>query len=265
LLTNVGTFENHGFEAALNFTAISTEKVTWDLGVNGTYNKGKITKLNTVKDENSVGVLVGGIAGATGKTIQIQSEGFAPNSFYVYKQVYDESGKPIEGLYADLNGDGTINDLDKYRYKTPEADVYLGFNSQVTYGNWNLGFVMRGSIGNYMYNNIHSNTGGYEVFQANGFLSNLSPSALESGFTIRQFESDYYIENASFLRMENINLGYNFGRILKDKVNLRVSANAQNVFVITKYSGLDPEIAGGIDNNFYPRPRVYSLGVNLDL
>jgi TonB-dependent starch-binding outer membrane protein SusC len=265
LITNVGNLETRGLEAALNYNAISTEKVNWTIGINGTYQKRKITNLSLIEDPDFEGYPVGGIAGGVGNNIQIRTVGFAPDVFYVYKQVYDEQGNPIEGLYADLNGDGVISEADRYRYKKPEADFFFGINSQLNYGNWDLSMVMRGSIGNYMYNNVFSNTGAYRGFMFPGYLSNVSPNVRETNFMNYQLFSDYYMENASFLRMENINLGYNVGRIFNDKANLRLNANLQNMFVITKYRGLDPEIASGIDNNFYPRPRVYMLGLTVNL
>ncbi|ARS35572.1 SusC/RagA family TonB-linked outer membrane protein [Pontibacter actiniarum] len=265
LLTNVGSIDSEGLEAVLNFVAIDKEDLGWTVGVNGSWNRNEITKLNTVKDENSVGVLEGDISGATGRKIQIHSVGYAPYSYYVHKQVYDDNGKPIEGLYADLNEDGIVNDADRYRYKNPEPQFYFGFNSQLNYKNWSLGLLMRASLNNYVYNNVYSNNAAYDVFQAGEYLANMVGNVYETEFNTRQYESDYYIENASFLRMENISLGYNFGKILNDKANLRLNANVQNVFTVTKYDGLDPEIAGGIDNNFYPRPTVYTVGLNLEL
>ncbi|SIT84538.1 SusC/RagA family TonB-linked outer membrane protein [Pontibacter indicus] len=265
LLTNVGSIESKGLEAVLNYVIIDRENFTWSAGINGSVIRNEITKLNTVDEDNSVGVLTGGIAGATGRNIQVHTVGFAPNSFYVYKQVYGEDGRPIEGLYADLNQDGIINEQDKYRYKNPDARLFMGFNTQLNYNNWSLGLLMRGNFNNYVYNNVHSNTGAYEVTSVSNWLSNMSRNVNETGFNIRQYESDYYIENASFVRMENISLGYNFGRIMNDRAALRLNANIQNAFVITDYTGLDPEIASGIDNNFYPRPRVFTLGLNIEL
>ncbi|MBD1395682.1 TonB-dependent receptor [Pontibacter sp. JH31] len=265
LVTNVGNMETRGLEATLNYMAISTDKVSWNIGVNGTYQKREITNLSKIEDPNFEGYEVGGIAGGVGNNIQIRTVGYAPDVFYVYKQVYDAQGNPIEGLYADLNGDGVIDAADRYRYKKPEPDFFLGFNTQLTYGNWDLGLIMRGSVGNYMYNNVYSNNGAYRAFSFPGYLQNVSPNVLETNFNDFQLFSDYYMENASFLRMENINLGYNFGRIMNDKASLRLNANIQNLFVITNYNGLDPEIASGIDNNFYPRPRVYTLGLTVNL
>lgn len=258
ILTNVGNIENKGVEFVLNASPVQRKDINWDMSFNITYNENKITNLTKVKDPNFPGVLVGGIAGGVGNTIQIHTVGYPTYSFFVYKQVYDKSGKPIEALYADLNKDGKITPEDRYRYKSPEPNVFFGFSSQLSYKKWSLGFVMRGSIGNYMYNNFNSNYGAYRAFSFPNYLSNVSSSVLNTNFREFQLFSDYYVENASFLRMDNINIGYNFGKLL------RLSANVQNAFVITQYSGLDPEIAGGIDYNFYPRPRVYSLGVNLD-
>ncbi|WP_347158825.1 SusC/RagA family TonB-linked outer membrane protein [Pontibacter chitinilyticus] len=265
LTTNVGNMETKGLEAALNFTAIDNGRLTWDVGVNATYITREITKLSKVKDENSIGNLVGTIAGGTGNRIQVNTVGYAPNSFYVYKQVYDENGKPIEGLYADLDGNGVVNEKDKYRYKNPEGNVNLGFNSSLTYGKWNFSLVARAVLDNYVYNNIYSNNGAYQAFSFSNYLTNVSPNVLETNFQNFQLFSDYYMENASFLRMESMNLSYELGSVANNKVGVRLNANVQNAFVITKYKGLDPEIAGGIDNNFYPRPRVYTLGVSLQL
>ncbi|MCC9136028.1 SusC/RagA family TonB-linked outer membrane protein [Pontibacter silvestris] len=260
--TNVGDLESKGLEVAINYRAFETENFSWNVGVNGTYNDVTITRLSNVDDPDVPGTLKGGISGGTGTTVQIHSVGYTPFSYYVYKQVYDENNNPIEGLYEDLNEDGVINEQDLYRYKSPQANVYLGFNSDMAYKNWSLSFVLRANLGNYVYNNIYSNNGTYRNISNGTYLSNMSTNVLETNFQDPQYLSDYYVENASFLRMDNLNLGYDFGMI-RDKANLRLTASVQNVFVITKYSGLDPEIGGGIDNNFYPRPRVFSLGANV--
>lgn len=264
LLTNVGNIENKGVELTLSANPVQTTDFNLDLGFNVTYNQSEITNLTKATNANFIGVLVGDIAGGTGNKVQIHSVGYAPYSFYAYKQVYDQSGKPVEGLYEDLNKDGVIDFNDKYRYKQPDPRVFLGFSSNLAYKAWSLGFVLRANIGNYMYNNFNSANGAYRAFKYAGYLANVSSNVLESNFNEFQLNTDYYVENASFLRMDNINLGYDLSRLLKDKLRMRVSATVQNAFVITKYSGLDPEIPGGIDNKFYPRPRVYTLGVNLD-
>ena len=167
-------------------------------------------------------------------------------------------------MYEDLNRDGLINNEDLYRYKAPNSPVFMGLNSSVTYGKWSGGFVARISVGNYNYNNFQSNLGSLrQIINPLGWIVNGSANYLETGFNNNQYFSDYYVQNASFLRMDNINLGYNAGEVFKG-VGLRVAANVQNVFVITKYKGLDPELNGGIDNNIYPRPIMFVLGVNLD-
>ncbi len=274
LLTNVGNIETKGLEFTLNATPVNTSNFNWDLGFNFTYNTLEITNLTRVKDPNAIGIEVGTISGGTGNTIQVHTVGYAPYTFFVYKQLYDESGKPLDGQYEDLNKDGKIDKSDRYRYKSPNPKYLLGFNSQFAYKNWNAGFSMRGSFGNYAYNNPSSDLGSYRNITFPNYLSNMHSSVLETNFTNQQFFSDYYVENASFVRMDNISVGYNFRNLLKDKVNLRVSATVQNVFVISGYSGLDPELGNdkvgtdfigeGIDNKFYPRPRIYSLGLNLD-
>lgn len=264
LLTNVGNIENKGIEFVIGGTPVQTKDFRWDANFNITYNTSEITNLSKVEDKTFIGYEVGGIAGGVGNNIQINTVGYNPYAFYVYKQVYDAKGKPVEGLYADLNGDGVVTDRDRYRYQTPEPRVFLGFSSQLSYKKWFGSFTMRGNFKNYVYNNFASNNGAYRAFSFPNYLSNVSTSVNDTKFTNFQLFSDYYIENASFVRMDNINVGYNFGRVWNDAVGVRVTATVNNAFVITKYSGLDPEISGGIDNNFYPRPRVYSLGVNLD-
>ncbi len=263
ILTNVGNIENKGLEFSVNASPIRGKNFTWDLAYNFTYNESKITNLSKVKDPNAIGNLVGGIGGGVGNTIQVHTVGFAPRTFYVYKQVYDQNGKPIEGLYVDLNKNGVSNEQDKYRYKNPQPKYFMGLSSQFGYKKWSLSFAARASFDNYMYNNFNSNSGTYQNFGFPNYLGNVSRDVLTTGFSVPRLWSDYYIENASYVRMDNINLGYDVGKIFRNST-LRVSANVQNVFVITKYSGLDPEIPNGIDNNFYPRPRTYSLGVNLD-
>jgi len=264
IITNVGDMDNNGVEFSFNSTIIKNTKLNWDLGFNVTYNTNEITKLTLVDDPTFAGILTGGISGAVGNTIQIHSVGYRPRSFYLLQQVYDNAGKPIEGLYVDQNKDGIINNQDYYRYKSPEPLWLVGAFTTVNYEKWTFSTVLRANIGNYMYNNIYSSNG---VFQPSSvsFLSNVHRNYLETGFGTYQYFSDYYVENASFLRMDNLNVGYDFGQVFNKKANLRAVAGVQNVFVVTKYRGLDPEIAGGIDNNFYKRPRVFSLGLHLEL
>ncbi|HEY6063182.1 MAG TPA: TonB-dependent receptor, partial [Chitinophagaceae bacterium] len=262
LLTNVGNMKNEGIEFALNATILKRRKTTWDFGFNLTYNKNEITKLTKVNDPAYQGVLTGDISGAVGNTIQIHSVGFPRNSFFVLQQVYDSKNKPIEGLYVDRNGDGIINNNDYYRYKKPDPDLFIGINSQVSYDKWTFSTLIRSNIGGYMYNDVASGA----AFSSNSlvFLYNVSASYLKTGFKNNQYFSDYFVENATFLKMDNLSVTYDFGKIMNQRATLRGSIIVQNVFTLTKYSGLDPEIAGGIDNNFYTRPRIYSLGFNLE-
>jgi iron complex outermembrane receptor protein len=268
ITANIGNMENRGVEFTINTQPVKNKDLTWDLGFNITYNKNEITKLTFTNDPTFPGNLTGGIAGGVGSTIQIHTVGFPKSSFYTYKQVYDKTGKPIENLFEDLNRDGQINVNDLYRYKAPDPDVFLGTSSSVNWKKWNAGFVMRANLGNYMYNNRFSNTGVQRnIIDPLGFLANGSRNLLETNFTgngDKYLLSDYYIENASFLRMDNFNIGYNAGGIISKNTNLRIGANVQNVFTVTKYKGLDPEVPGGIDNNFYPRPRIFVLNLNLD-
>ncbi|WP_215225833.1 SusC/RagA family TonB-linked outer membrane protein [Echinicola shivajiensis] len=270
LFTNVGSIENQGVEVGINYNVIKTSSFNWDIGANYTHNKSTIKSLSNV-EEDAVGILVGDINGGTGNTIQVHTVGYQPNSFYVYEQVYDNNGAPIEGLYVDQNEDGIINENDLVRNGYPDARQFFGFNSSMQYKNWNFGFVLRGSAGNKAYNNVASSNAAYQGLRFPDYLNNLPTDVLNTNFQNYQLRSDYYVQDASFLRMENISLGYNFGNLFDSKLNLRASATVQNVFVITDYDGVSPEIApgeddatgGGIDNNFYPVPRIFSFGLNL--
>ena len=261
ILSNIGTLENKGFEVTLNVVPIKTPDLTWATSFILARNTNKITKLTLVNDPAFVGVETGGIAGGVGNNIQLQAVGAPKNSFYVYQQVYDSNGKPVEGVYVDRNGDGKITVDDKYLYKQPDAEYTLGLSSNLIYKNFSFGFVLRGSIGNYMYSNL--NSGGTFGSNSLAYLYNPARNVLETGFQNAQYFSDYYIQNASFLKMDNLTLGYDLGSLLNSKSHIQLTAVVQNVFTITKYTGVDPEISGGIDNNIYLRPRTYSLGVNV--
>lgn len=264
ILSNVGTLEVRGLEFNITGSPISTENTYWEIGFNATHNVDKITKLTTVDDPDYIGVETGDISGGVGNTIQIHSVGHPRSSFYVYEQVYDENGDPIEGLYVDRNGDGQITADDKYRYESPNADVTLGLSSRVEYKNWDASFSARANLGNYVYNNVASNNGFYSDMLYNQYIRNAPVSIKQTDFYNAQFHSDYYVENASFLRMDNIAVGYTLNNLFDQVKSLRVSATVQNAFVITNYSGLDPEVFSGIDNNLYPRPRTFVLGLNLN-
>ncbi|MBG8554904.1 SusC/RagA family TonB-linked outer membrane protein [Hymenobacter guriensis] len=258
---NVGSMTNKGVEAIVNVDVLRGEKLNWSLNLNGNYNQNEITRLTLVESPNYIGVPTGGIGGGVGNNIQINSVGYPANSFYVYQQVYGTDGKPLEGVYVDRNKDGVVNGSDRYRYKSSRPKYILGFGSNLSYGKASLAFTMRSSLDNYMYNNLRSGS----TFSANstGFLSNATHEVLNSQFSTAQYFSDYYMENASYLRMENITLGYNVGKIAQDKANVNLSLSVQNAFVITDYTGLDPEVFNGIDNSIYPRPRTFTLGLNI--
>ena len=257
ILTNVGNMENKGVEFIINANPVKTRDFSWDLNFNIAYNANKITNLTATRDSTYPGTLTGN------GVIQINTVGYNANAFYVYHQQYDPQGRPIEGVYADINGDGIINTKDLYRYKSPFPKYILGFSTSLTWKQWTLSTVLRANIGNYMYNQIASNAIRANVFNPLGYLANTFNEIATTHFYYSQPQSDYYIQNASFLKMDNLGLSYNFGRIFHDGAGLRLNANCQNVFTVTKYKGQDPELYGGIDNTFYPRPRTYTLGLNL--
>jgi iron complex outermembrane receptor protein len=267
IVANVGSMVNKGVEFAVNVVPVRNSDWNWDVNYNVTFNKNEITNLTIAPDPTFPGNEYGGIAGGVGNTIQINSVGSPRGAFYTYQQVYDAAGKPVEGLFVDRDGNGVINERDRYQYQQSDPRVFMGLSSNVSYRKWNGGFVARANFDNYVYNNVYSNLGRFTaVGGLPNILNNASVNILETGFSggnINQLMSDYYVQNASFLRMDNIFVGYNAGKIYRD-VSLRLSATVQNAFVITKYKGLDPEISGGIDNSFYPRPRTYVLGLNLD-
>ncbi|MFD1628698.1 SusC/RagA family TonB-linked outer membrane protein [Pseudopedobacter beijingensis] len=263
ILTNVGNMENKGIEVNLNFEAIKKNNLTWNVGVNGAYNDNKVTNLSLVGD-NTVPQSARNATGGTGNSIQYHSVGYSPFAFYVYKQVYDTNGKPLEGLYEDLNGDGIINTNDMYLYKSPVPKCILGFNTSLTVNKLTFTTVLRANIGNYIYDNIGSNLGTKRnIISPSGNINNAGTDVYNTNFTVNQYNSDYYVKNASFLKMDNLGVSYAFGSLIKGiNSNLSVAANCQNVFVISKYKGVDPENFTGIDYTLYPRPRTFTLGVN---
>ena len=266
LLTNVGELTNKGVEFSITGRPIVSKDLNWNLSYNITYNKNEITKLTITDDPNYVGVIFGGIDGGTGNNIAIHRVGYPAGSFYVYEQVYNEEGRPLEGVYIDQNADGAINERDLIPYKNAAPDVYMGLSSQLSYKNWDFNFSLRANLGNYAYNNIQSNRESRNTtFDPSGWLKNRVNSALDTQFEAVQYQSSHYIQNASFLKMDNISLGYNFEEILNQNQSGRVYLTVQNPFVLSKYAGLDPEFTNnGIDNNIYPHPRVFILGVSLN-
>ncbi len=256
---NIGDMENKGVEFEVNYMPLNIQDIEWKIGYNISYNHNEITNL---PDE----VQTGGINGGTGNTIEIHKQGYAPYSFYVYQQMYDNYGKPIEGAYLDRNKDGKINESDKYYYKDPYANIMMGINSRFRYKGIDLSIVTRASLGNYVYNNLASSKSYLNRATENGILTNLTTDYYASRFTTltdTNLQSDYYVRNASFFKLDNITLGYTLNHLMKD-VAMRLYFSVQNVATITDYDGIDPEINGGIDNNFYPRPRSYIFGININ-
>ncbi|MCR4915918.1 MAG: TonB-dependent receptor [Prevotella sp.] len=258
LLQNVGDMENKGIEVALNVVPIEQKDLRWEVGVNVAYNKNEITKLTASDDPTYPGVETGGISGGVGNKVQIQKVGNPINSFYVFQQVYAENGKPLEGVYVDRNHDGQITDDDRYVYYKPDADVNIGFNTELSYKKWTLSASLRSSLGNYVYNNVASDAEMLADLWTNNFIANRVTTAPFSNFSQAQYKSDYYVQNASFLKLDKVTLAYN----LTDWC--RLNFTAQNIFTITNYEGVDPEVAGGIDNNMYPRSRNFILGASFN-
>lgn len=251
---NIGSLENYGVEFNIAAKPIVTNDFTWTLSYNVGWNHNEITELTTGASQ----LKTGGISGGNGNTVQIHAEGHPASSFYLFQQVYDESGAPLEGVYVDQNGDGQIDDADKIINKSPDPKVTMTFGSQFRYKKWDLGFNIRASIGNYVYNNVLSTKAVYNDLFTYG-LNNV----VENDYYFEQprYMSDYYLRNASFVRCDNITLGYTWDNLLNDKLRLRLFGAVQNPFVITKYKGVDPEVFGGIDNSVYPRATTYSLGL----
>ena len=262
ILTNVGNVDSKGIEVSLNATPIQTKDWEWNLSYNFTWQNMKVKNLSLTKGGSQTNVKVGPSIDAY--QFQVLSEGYEPYMFYVYHQLYDsKTGKPIEGAYADLNNDGEINESDLYRYHSPAPKYIMGLSTSLRYKQLTLGMSFRANIDNYVYNGMGMSTGAWEtVSYNNSQLNNLNTSFLKTGFKTRQYLSDYYVENASFLKLDNLSLSYNVGKINK-WASLTVSAMVQNVFTITGYSGTDPEVPNGMDNSFYPRPRTYSVSLGL--
>ena len=255
---NVGDMENKGIELGLTITPIRNieKNIRWSFNYNISYNENKITKM---PDDQPAG----GISGGTGNRVQLHREGETPYSFFVYQQVYDAQGNPVENAFVDRNGNGKIDEGDRYLYKSPFAPVTMGFGTDLNYKNWDLNITTRANIGNYVYNNTQSRLDQFGEITANsGFLRNIKANSNFQRHNDQSWLSDYYLENASFFKLDNITLGYTFPHT--DKMYIRLYGTVQNVLTITKYSGLDPEVYGGIDNNFYPRPQTYLLGLNVN-
>ncbi|WP_298880568.1 SusC/RagA family TonB-linked outer membrane protein [uncultured Polaribacter sp.] len=255
---NIGDMENRGIEFNINASPIKTENLDWSLNYNISLNDNTITKLSVDQPQ-------GGISTGVGNNVQVHREGETANSFYVFQQVYDTNGMPLEGVFVDRNGDNKINDDDKYINEDPFGDILMGLNSNLSYKNWDLSIQTRASFGNYMYNDIAANKGVQVNATNNNILSNLHADYYNSGFTIisdKTALSDHFVQDASFFKIDNITVGYTLNKV--ENTTFRFYGSLQNVLIITDYDGLDPEINLGIDNNFYPRPRSFVLGVNIN-
>ena len=261
--TNVGNLENRGVELSINVVPVRKKDLIWDVGFNATRNRNKITKLTATDDPNYQGVLTGGISGGVGTTIQIHSVGHPAFSYFVFEQVYNEDGAPIEGLYTDQNGDGVSSPDDAYRFKNPAPDYYFGLTSNVDYKNFSFSFAARSNIGNYIYNNVESDRAFYSRLYTGPDILRNSLNELENiGWENPQYLSDHFVQNGSFFRLDHITAAYRFADVFKDKGSITVSATLQNPLLITPYTGVDPELQNGIDNNVYPRTRTFLIGVN---
>jgi hypothetical protein len=262
VISNIGNVINKGIELNLNTEIISNNNVEWIFGINGSLNKNEVTKVTAATNPNYF-IQWGGLGCSTCGFIQAMKPGSPKQTYIVYEQVYGSDGKPLQDVYIDQNKDGIINQDDRRPYKNPNPTVLLGVNSRLNYKSWDFAFSGRASFGNYVYNGIAAGST-YTAIYGVGSTMNITKQVQKSNFdraTLEQF-SDLFIEKASFFRMDNINFGYTFANVYRDKLKIRVGTGVQNVFVITKYSGIDPEISGGIDNNFFPRTRSFFLNVN---
>lgn len=269
VLSNVGSLENSGIEFSINAKPVVTTDWTWDLGFNITYNKNEITKLTTGDSENYYVAAGDNIGGGRDMKAMAHAVGHPASSFYVYQQVYDENGKPIENEFVDRNGDGTINGDDRYFYKKPTADVLMGLTSRLSYKSWDFSFSLRASLNNYVYNSVEA--GGSDCNPTSvysfGALNNRPLMGVANNIQNLKDNtllSDYFVQNASFMKCDNITLGYSFKKLFGAPIGGRVYAAVQNVFTITKYKGLDPEVEKGLDNNIYPRPLTTLIGLSLN-
>lgn len=255
---NIGNMENKGLEFNLNVIPVKTDNFEWSVNYNISLNENEITKLNTDQPQ-------GGISTGVGNTVQIHREGESANSFYVFEQVYDANGTPLEGVFVDRNGDNIINDEDKYVKEDPFGDVLMGFNTNINYKNWDFSLQSRASLGNYMYNDVEANRGVLSNATNNNILTNIHTDYYNTGFTVLDANtavSDHFVQEASFFKIDNITIGYTLDKV--KNTTFRFYGSLQNVLTVTDYNGLDPEINLGIDNNFYPRPRSFVMGVNID-
>ncbi len=271
MMQNIGSLKNYGIEYSVNVKPIVKKDFSWDLSYNVTWNHNEITKLTGGDDKNYYVETGDKISRGNNTKIEVNKVGYAANSFYVYQQVYDKDGKPIENMFVDRNGDGIINSSDKYVYKKPAGDVLMGLTSKILYKDFDFSFSLRASLNNYVYYDFLSNKANVSTsgLYSNNAYSNTTPEAVALGFAGKgdYYMSDYFVRNASFLRCDNVTLGYSFQNLWKTPTykgfDGRIYATVQNPFIISKYKGLDPEVKGGIDRNLYPRAVTFLLGLSL--
>ena len=260
---NFGSFTSKGVDLSLNYKIIQSKNLNWGMLFNTSYNKQEITEL-----VNGIDIPTGDIDGGSNNQVQIHSVGYAPFAFYVYQQIYDGNGRPIEGAYVDRNNDGVISAKDKYRLEKPTADFTFGLSTNLEYKHWDFSMAWRASLGNYMYNNNFSDKGYLQAgIRYPDVISNLNSDYLNTGFVQEgneRYYSDYFVQIASWIKLDNLVVGYTFDKPGKIVSRLRANVGIQNVLTFTDYKGIDPEISGGIDRTIYPRARMFLLGVNLD-
>ena len=268
LNTNIGSMTNQGVEVDLNAILVETRDASWSVGINAAYNQNRITKL-TVSDDDATGVETGGISGGTGNNVQMFQVGYPMRTFNLYEQVYDTAGNPVNGVYVDRNNDGQINADDKYLGHHADPDWTFGFNTSFSWKNWTAALSGHASLGNWVYNNVASDTEMLADLWTNQFVSNRVSSAPKSMFSQAQYLSDYYLQDGSYLKLDNFTLGYTIPKLFyvtADRpFSLNIFGTVQNICTLTRYTGIDPEIFGGIDGTVYPRPRTFVLGVKVNL
>ena len=265
IYTNIGSMENKGLEIAFNAVPVKTRDFEWRMGINFTWNDSKITKLNTIDTEDNY--VKTGNAGGTGKYLQVQMVDETPYTFFLLRQAYNEDGSPKDGIYLTESGEETTSEEDAFKYVTghsSQAPCFAGLNMKFLYKDWDLGFNGHGSFGNYVFNYVKASESLDDLYSSQGTSSNIQHETLETAFTQQRLYTDYFLEDASFFRLDNITLGYSFRHLWNKTSSLRLSLAVQNVFTITGYSGMDPEIYNGIDKNVYQRPRVYMFGMSLN-
>ena len=258
---NIGSLENIGVEFAITARPIVKKNFTWTTSYNVAWNKNKITKLLKGDDKNYSVTTGDAISAGTGGTVLAHKVGYPASSFYVYEQVYDENGKAIEGMFVDRNGDGVINADDKYMYHSKDPKVTMNWTNTFNFKNWDFGFALRASIGNYVFNDVQVANSSISSTASLPVSNLMADTQLFKEINLTQGTSDYFVQNASFVRCDNITLGYTWPTLLNNNLRLRLYGAVQNPFVITKYKGLDPEVGGGVDKNIYPRPVTFSLGL----